>query len=109
MLFSKDSTVSFFRVCKHLLFDSFSLILLFAKSIFNRDIYVLNMLGFLEIKKEVCYLLVLKTWCYLCLLLLKFLWFDCSMSLVENNRNVYLSYELYLFFKCFVVYGKGVI
>ncbi|KAJ0794625.1 hypothetical protein HanPI659440_Chr04g0141231 [Helianthus annuus] len=28
----------------------------------------------------------------------KFLWFDCSMSLVENNRNVYLSYELYLFF-----------
>ncbi|KAJ0523737.1 hypothetical protein HanIR_Chr10g0497081 [Helianthus annuus] len=38
----------------------------------------------------------------------KFLWFDCSMSLVENNRNVYLSYELWLFFKCFVIYGKGV-
>ncbi|MFS8034334.1 hypothetical protein Hanom_Chr17g01579951 [Helianthus anomalus] len=41
MLFSKDSTVSFIRVSKHFLFDSFSLIFLFAKSVFNREFYVL--------------------------------------------------------------------
>ncbi|MFS7975219.1 hypothetical protein Hanom_Chr10g00877831 [Helianthus anomalus] len=29
------------------------------------------------------------------------------MYLVEYNRNVCLSYGLYFFFKCYVVYGKG--
>ncbi|KAF5824337.1 hypothetical protein HanXRQr2_Chr00c001g0832151 [Helianthus annuus] len=47
---------------------------------------------------------------YNCYLLCEDFLIDCSMSLVENNRNVCLSYELYFFFfKCFVDYGKGVI
>ncbi|KAJ0540136.1 hypothetical protein HanHA300_Chr08g0294791 [Helianthus annuus] len=34
---------------------------------------------------------------YNCYLLCEDFLIDCSMSLVENNRNVCLSYELYFF------------
>ncbi|KAJ0802653.1 hypothetical protein HanPI659440_Chr03g0131381 [Helianthus annuus] len=35
---------------------------------------------------------------YHCYLLCEDFLIDCSMSLVENNQNVCLSYELYFFF-----------